>query len=319
MQDRIDPLEFRRALGKFATGVTIITTCGEDGTPCGVTASSFNSVSLDPPLVLWSLSNSSRSMAAFQNAAHFAVHVLGADQEELSNRFAARGADKFAGLACESATGGVPLLPGCAARFLCRTSYRYEGGDHTIFVGEVVEFTGAEKSPLIFHGGKYAEAKERWKEAHTTAAIDLVSGSIGNDLFLYLVPAMYFQATYPVRAAVKEIGLAETEYLTLALLANNGALSEPEQTRRLDYTGIGPTLAQIQAMEAKGWLIREGELLDLTDAGRTRYLQVLARIKAHEEWVLSHFATHEIVEMKRLMKKVLAVTASDIPPSLGTI
>src|SRR5882672_787909 len=125
-----DAMEFRRALGSFATGVTIITTRAQDGTPLGLTVNSFNSVSLNPPLVLWSLANNSMSLDAFRAAPNWAVHVLAADQEELSGRFAKRGIDKFAGLELDTGAGNIPLLRGCSARFQCRTAFQQEGGDH---------------------------------------------------------------------------------------------------------------------------------------------------------------------------------------------
>src|SRR3569623_404748 len=139
-----DPMEFRKALGSFATGVTIITTRGADGSPIGLTVNSFNSVSLNPPLVLWSLAATSLSLTIFRAASHWAVHVLASDQESLSGRFARRGEDKFSGRTIEEGAGGVPLLTGCAARFECRTAFQYEGGDHVIFVGEVLAFNRAE-------------------------------------------------------------------------------------------------------------------------------------------------------------------------------
>ena len=149
---------FRSALGAFATGVTIVTTRDGTGADVGLTANSFNSVSLDPPLVLWSLARSARSLPAFLAASHFAVHVLAADQEELSMRFAARGSEKFAGLNLERGAGHIPLLRGCAARFQCRTAFRHEAGDHMIFVGEVEEFDRSDRSELLFHRGRYSLA-----------------------------------------------------------------------------------------------------------------------------------------------------------------
>ncbi|HEX4597310.1 MAG TPA: flavin reductase family protein, partial [Burkholderiaceae bacterium] len=146
----IDARGFRNALGTFTTGVTIVTTRDAVGHDVGLTVNSFNSVSLDPPLVLWSLARSSGSLAAFVGAEYFAVHILGARQEALSNRFAQRGADKFGDLVLARGRGGVPLLDGCAARLECRTAYRYEGGDHEIFVGEVLSFEHFDQSPLVF-------------------------------------------------------------------------------------------------------------------------------------------------------------------------
>lgn len=154
----VDSRQFRQALGAFATGVTIVTTRDRDGNDVGLTVNSFNSVSLEPPLVLWSLARSSEQlMSAFADATHFAVHVLAADQEALSNRFASRGIDKFAGLATHRGIDGIPLLAGCAACFQCQTVQRYAGGDHQIFIGEVVDFENFQLPPLLFHAGQYAE------------------------------------------------------------------------------------------------------------------------------------------------------------------
>jgi 3-hydroxy-9,10-secoandrosta-1,3,5(10)-triene-9,17-dione monooxygenase reductase component len=151
----IDSKQFRKALGSFTTGVTVVTTRGVEGEDVGLTANSFNSVSLDPPMVLWSLDRKSSSAAAFLAAEHFAVHILASDQEHVSNQFAKRGIDRFAGLAVERGHGDVPLLAGCSARFECRALYRHDGGDHVIFVGEVVAFDSFGRAPLVFHAGNY--------------------------------------------------------------------------------------------------------------------------------------------------------------------
>jgi flavin reductase (DIM6/NTAB) family NADH-FMN oxidoreductase RutF len=148
--------EFRAALGMFATGVTIVTARTAEGQVVGLTANSFNSVSLTPPLVLWSLSRAAASMAVFSAGSHYAINVLAADQKALAERFATRGADRWNGVTFEEGAGGAPLLHGAAATFECFNRSRYEEGDHVIFVGEVercAHRTGA--SPLLFHGGRY--------------------------------------------------------------------------------------------------------------------------------------------------------------------
>jgi flavin reductase (DIM6/NTAB) family NADH-FMN oxidoreductase RutF len=148
--------EFRTALGMFATGVTIVTARTADGKVIGLTANSFNSVSLDPPLVLWSLSQAAASLPAFRAGSHYAINVLAADQKELAERFALRGTDRFAGVSFIEGFGGAPLLAGAAATFECFNRSRYEEGDHVIFVGEVERCSwrpGA--SPLLFHGGQF--------------------------------------------------------------------------------------------------------------------------------------------------------------------
>jgi len=148
--------EFREALGMFATGVTIVTARTTEGDMVGLTANSFNSVSLDPPLVLWSLARAAGSLPSFSTGSHYAINILAADQRELAERFARKGADRWSGVAFTEGAGGAPLLSGAAASFECFNRSRYEEGDHVIFVGEVERCThrvGA--SPLLFHGGQF--------------------------------------------------------------------------------------------------------------------------------------------------------------------
>ncbi len=151
--------EFRTALGMFATGVTIVTARKANGELVGLTANSFNSVSMSPPLVLWSLAHSATSMEAFATGSHYAINILSADQQELAKQFSAKGIDRFAGVNYQLGLAGAPLIDGAAATFECFNRSRYEEGDHVIFVGEVehcAHRSGA--SPLLYHGGKfYAE------------------------------------------------------------------------------------------------------------------------------------------------------------------
>ena len=153
-----DKQAFRSALGMFATGVTVVTTF-LDRTAVGVTASSFNSVSLEPPLVLWSLAKTSNSLPSFCKSGHFAIHVLACHQQQLSDAFARSKEDKFAGTAWSAGTLGSPIFYEFAAKFECRTVHQYEGGDHIIFVGEVIEYERRDHPPLIFHDGGYAETR----------------------------------------------------------------------------------------------------------------------------------------------------------------
>ena len=148
--------EFRAALRTFATGVTVITALDASGAPVGVTANSFNSVSLTPPLVLWSLSRQASTMSAFSRGSHYAINILAADQKVLAQRFATRDIDRFAGVAWREGAGGAPVLDGAAAVFECANRSQYQEGDHVIFVGEVERCSCAANAlPLIFHGGRY--------------------------------------------------------------------------------------------------------------------------------------------------------------------
>jgi len=148
--------EFRSALGMFATGVTIVTTLSDKGEPLGLTANSFNSVSLNPPLVLWSLAMRSMSLPVFRAGTHYAINILAADQQELALRFAKPGLNRWKDVAWHPGVAGAPVIEGAAASFECFNRSRYEEGDHVIFVGQV-EHCGhrPDASPLLFHGGRF--------------------------------------------------------------------------------------------------------------------------------------------------------------------
>ncbi|HYG44246.1 MAG TPA: flavin reductase [Bordetella sp.] len=154
----VDPRELRNALGSFVTGVTVVTTLDREGNPQGVTANSFSSVSLNPPLVLWSQSLNARSFGAFRDSDHFVVNILAHHQVEISQRFATAGEDKFAGVNTTPGTTGTPIIDGCAAFLECRKVATYPGGDHAVYVGEVMRFARTEMPSLAFSGGKYARA-----------------------------------------------------------------------------------------------------------------------------------------------------------------
>jgi flavin reductase (DIM6/NTAB) family NADH-FMN oxidoreductase RutF len=152
----LDVRELRHALGQFATGVTVITARGEDGRPIGVTANSFTSLSLDPPLVLWCLSRNAASLPAFHGCSHFGVNVLSSAQHHVSRLFATAGARKFGGeTPVHEGPLGVPLLEGVLAHFICRNTRQIDAGDHVIVIGEVERYDVFEGEPLVFHSGSY--------------------------------------------------------------------------------------------------------------------------------------------------------------------
>lgn len=144
---------FRNALGQFATGVTVMTGLSPTNERVGITVTSFNSLSLDPPLILWSLGRDGGSFACFQPDTAFAVNVLAGDQKHLAERFALVGIPKFDGVAIQHGLHGVPLLGGAAAYFECMVTARYPGGDHDIIVGRVRRLFNIDKNPLLFHKG----------------------------------------------------------------------------------------------------------------------------------------------------------------------
>lgn len=151
----VDTVEFRRALGAFVTGVTVVTTLQPDGTPRGFTANSFTSVSLDPPLVLVCVAKSASSCAVFANAAHFAVSVLAEDQESVSSLFASKSPDKFAQTHWHPRRTGSPVIRGAAASFDCRMHQVVDAGDHVVLIGRVLDFSHTDATPLGYCRGAY--------------------------------------------------------------------------------------------------------------------------------------------------------------------
>jgi len=150
-----DSKTFRQCLGKFATGVTVVTCRDGNGNACGITANSFSSVSLEPPLVLWNIAKVSNSLQAYLDAEHFAVNVLACDQQSLSSHFASSDHTLFQHIDYSLTDGGAPALAGTLALFECRTHAIHDCGDHYIIVGEVTGFTFADGDPLLFFGGGY--------------------------------------------------------------------------------------------------------------------------------------------------------------------
>lgn len=151
----VDERQVREVMGSFATGVAVVTTLGEDGGPVGVTVNSFTSLSLDPPLVLWSLSLEAPSLSAFRSHESFAVNILAEDQDHLCVQFATPAQDKFAGVPFRPGLAGVPLIEGVVAQIECRVFARHPGGDHEIFLGEIFSLRAEDRAPLIVHRGAF--------------------------------------------------------------------------------------------------------------------------------------------------------------------
>jgi len=303
-----DRREFRDALGCFATGVTVVTTRAAGGEPIGLTVNSFSSVSLQPPLVLWSLARDAQSLPAFEQAAHWAVHVLAARQEDLSARFAARGTDKFAGLAFDDGIGGQPLLRGCAARFQCRSAFRYDGGDHVIFVGEVVALDRSDSPPLVFHRGRYAVAGQK-------NARDLESG-FADDFLVYLLGRSHFHFFRDLKAHLRDAGISDDEHFVLgALMVRDGLGASQLATSLADLLG-GDVAATLAGLVARGYVVSEiaadgTTIYRLASAGRDCALHFLAAAKAHEAHVTERFGSGEIASLKHALRALLSAKPRD--------
>lgn len=309
---------FRSALGAFATGVTIVTTRNAEGRDFGLTANSFNSVSLEPPMVLWSLAKSARSLPAFLAATHFAVHVLAADQEELSLRFAARRADKFAGLDLERGPGELPMLRGCSARFLCRTAFRHEGGDHVIFVGEVETFDHSDRPPLLFHGGRYALAVQKEVPPGPAPQTAEPDSSFSQDFLIYLLGRAQFQLFMSLRRDLEQHGLSEAQWLALSVLGVSAGRSMEELERLLGYTGHRVTRELLASLAAAGLAELRGQgrrtRVALTESGRRALIELVAAAKAAEAHAERNLGTAEIRMLKQTLRAIVRATDPGSPP-----
>ncbi len=156
--DKLDSRKLRNVLGCFGTGVTVVTTLDKNGQKVGLTANSFSSVSLDPPIVLWSLSRQSKSLDAFIQTSRFVINVLSTDQLPLSNQFSKSEVDRFSGVSTDEGLGGLPVLDGCAANIECRTVGSQVVGDHILFLGQIERYGYLKKDSLLFCNGAYAKA-----------------------------------------------------------------------------------------------------------------------------------------------------------------
>lgn len=300
----IDRQAFRAALGTFVTGVTIVTARAADGRPIGLTANSFNSVSLDPPLVLWSLALDSPNLPVFRDAAYWTVHILAAGQEALSSRFASRGTDKFAELPFEEGPGGVPLLEHCAARFICRASFEYEGGDHAIFVGEVIDLTLSGGPPLIFHGGKYGRVMPPGTPQRPAELPD--EAEFGRYFIGHLLLRAQQAVFRDVRHEYRRRGMHAAEYTVLSSLGLGDGCTRGSLVRRAAAGGIELPQRAIDTLVERGDIQQHDDTLRLTQAGRRLLTELVAVAQAAQLRVEGRMTESELSLFHDLLARVAA-------------
>ncbi|GLZ87489.1 flavin oxidoreductase [Metapseudomonas resinovorans] len=307
-ENLFDSRAFRRALGNFATGVTIVTATAPDGTRAGVTANSFNSVSLEPPLILWSIDKRSSSLEVFQQAGHFAVNILAADQIDLSNQFARPRDDKFEGVSFESGIGGAPLFSDCAARFQCEMHQQVDGGDHVILIGKVLAFDDFGRSPLLYHQGAYSMVLPHTRmtqKAEGQPASSAFQGRLSNNLYYLMTQAVRgYQTDYQPKQL--STGLRTSEARMLMVLENDAGLSLCDLQRE-----VAMPMREIE--EAVAILKRKGMVADaedryvLTPAG-VEQADALWRIaREQQEKVFAQFGEEQVETFKSMLKAVIAL------------
>lgn len=307
--ENFDPRQFRNALGNFATGVTVVTACNpQDGELVGVTANSFNSVSVDPPLVLWSLDRGALSLQSFEAADHFIVNVLAADQVNLSQRFARQSEEKFQGLEFGQGIGGAPLLSGCAASFECKKSFTYEGGDHLIFVGEVQQFTSTERSSLVFHRGSYAVSEPH--PVVETAAGTYQKGGFVEDYLDYLLSQAASSFQQQFQTVLDAAGVDRYEWRILCCLAENQYGLTLEQIGEMILVDSTQLARFLRGLEDKAWLTVGESFTNepqywITRDGLDKALPLIAAGTAHEADALGDFSAKEARELKEMLKALI--------------
>lgn len=302
----LDPRAFRRALGNFATGVTVVTAAAAEGTRVGVTANSFNSVSLDPPLILWSIDKRSGSYPVFEQASHFAINVLAADQVDLSNRFARPSEDKFAGVEVDIGVDGLTLFADCAARFQCEKHQQIDGGDHWILIGKVVAFDDLDRAPLVYHQGAYSMVLPYPQVSERVAENTRVSARqerLNHNVYYLLTQALRsYQSRYQPRQL--STGLRVSEARMVLVLDSAACLDRASLLAEMAMPGREIEEAQ-ETLRRKGLVSNTGNGYHLTDAGE-RQANVLREIAAkQQEQVLAAFSADEVAILKKLLRGII--------------
>lgn len=305
--DPIDPKAFRRALGNFATGVTIITAKAPDGTIVGVTASSFNSLSMDPPLILWSSIKGNPSCAIFEEATHFAVNILASDQMDMSNHFARQQPDKFAGMDWEPGIGGAPIFPNCAGRFQCESYAKLDGGDHWIFVGRVLAFDDFGRPPLCFHRGSYAMVFDHPGTAPKITdepAAKMDSELLGNHTFFLMMRAVRaYQARY--QPLIHDLGLSLIESRSLLVLSDLPGLAPADMVPHL-HAPINEARAALVNLADRGLVEAEGDGYTLTDEGSKTAKACWGIAKDFEEESFDGFSAEDLATFDKVLRKLIS-------------
>ena len=303
-----DQKAFRRALGNFATGVTIITARAADGTNVGVTASSFSSLSLNPPLVLWSSIKSTPSCKVFEEASHFAVNILASNQMEMSNHFARQQEDKFANVEWEQGIGGAPVFPNCSARFECESYDKFDGGDHWIFVGKVVSYNDSGNSPLCFHQGSYSMVFSHPEtfpsDGQDDAANIAESGRMSNHAFFLMLRAVRaYQERY--RPKITTLGLNLVESRILLILHDFPGLGAEQIVVHL-HTPVDEAHEALLSLRDRGLVKSKGDGYELTELGSATDEQCWAIAAAHAKESFDGFSEEEVSTFTKVLKHLIS-------------
>ncbi|MDG1707651.1 MAG: flavin reductase [Emcibacteraceae bacterium] len=300
---KIDAKELRNCFGKFATGITVITAVSPDGLKIGLTVNSFSSLSIDPPMILWSLDNNSHSLEALKATSHFAVNVLASDQMDLSNNFASREDDKFDNVDTFEGKCGLPLLVDTVSHLECKNVHQYPGGDHTIFVGEVEHFEISNKKPLLYTNGQYGLAA-RHPSNRFPEPTD-VEAAQDDDFIVLLLLRSYWEISDPFHRELLDEGIPVSHARILVHISQTPNMTPAEiaQSTRIDMATVSMSIS---------WLSDNGQLnldndqcITLSDKGKEFLNSVKRRAQRFEDEVLDGYSDQEIEMLKTMLRKLI--------------
>lgn len=292
-----DGRALRQCFGQFATGVTVVTTEFQ-GTLYGVTANSFSSVSLDPPLILWSLRREASAFEPFTTSSHFCVNVLSAEQTDIAQKFAASGGDKFAGVDWQPGKGGAPVLAGGTVTFECSLEAKLDGGDHVIILGRVLRFARHDREGLVFARGRFALTREHpGREIAQPARASGRRSDVAPDFLLQLLFHAYNSVSDSFDRHRRAEGITTNQGRILAFLYDIASASAGE-IAGATYLGESAAEDTVRDLIGEGLAIKGVDgTVALTEAGRARR-EALAR----------HFDTFEAEEIAGLTSEDVAAT-----------
>jgi flavin reductase (DIM6/NTAB) family NADH-FMN oxidoreductase RutF/DNA-binding MarR family transcriptional regulator len=301
-----DPAAYRRSLAQFATGVAVVTTRVGD-ILAAMTSNSFSSVSLDPPLILWSIRRESKSFAVFEQAVHFAVNILSAEQVELSQNFARSGPDKFHGVAWRPGIDGVPILDGIVASLECRTQSIVDGGDHVIVIGKVERHCRYDRQPLLFAQGRYAIVAD-YPENHPIGIC--ASGAVGGAGADMLMTPLFLRAYKSMAAGLEEArkrgGVSLLESILLRAVSTMPGRTLEELLPEM-LVGMNAGYGVYEQLLSRG-LVEvdvEGKLF-LTNSGNGCIEALICNSLETEREVFSDLSSTDLAAARRVLRAIIS-------------
>jgi flavin reductase (DIM6/NTAB) family NADH-FMN oxidoreductase RutF/DNA-binding MarR family transcriptional regulator len=301
-----DPKAFRRALGQFSTGVTVMTTVAS-GEPFGVTANSFSSLSMDPPLVLWAITQTSRSLSAFTTSKHFAVNILSVDQVDVSQRFANSSRGKFEGVDWRAGVLGSPILPDILSLLECELETTFKGGDHVILVGRVKRYARYAGNALLYAQGRYAVAEDHptllLKPSYSSGSAKAAGRPVRDMHFMALLAhvEMYASDAFDKYRQAHGLNLWQSRVL---FALSSGQPAQMNEVMGRSFLPREPAEDATESLSDRGYVTRQGDAFLLTERGHALFAGLLAQIERFEVEQLAGIPREDIGVARAVLERL---------------